>query len=154
MDTILLLVILALAASGDGGDSVPPEATPVTEDSVPYEQKTTKEQWNAMRVHPELTETSGAQTPYAPSIWSWLFKKPASKDKAGVKAKIPVVADKNGEPVGDSEATKSDESIKTKKNTTSALKTEGSDGGNKATRSDSPDAKPLRKLKVRTDSGG
>jgi hypothetical protein len=154
MDTILLLVILALAASGSGSDYAPPEDAPVIEDSVPYEQKTSKEQWEAMRQHPELTESSGERAQYAPSIWSFLFKKPVSKDKAGAKAKISAGANKNGEPVGEIEVAKPDESIKTKKNTTSALKAEVSDDANKTTRSEGADAKPLRKLKVRSDSGG
>ncbi len=153
MDTILLLVILALAASGSGSDYAPPEDAPVIEDSVPYEQKTSKEQWAAMRQHPELTETSGERAPYAPSIWSWLFKKPTSKNKAGAKAKISAGTNKNGESVGESEVMKPDESIKTKKNTTSALKAEVADEANKTTRSEGADAKPSQKLKVRSGNG-
>jgi hypothetical protein len=144
MDTILLLVILALAASGgDGGDASPETVG----DPVYSESQTSKEQWNAMRQHPELAESSGEQKPYAPSMWSWLFKKPVSKERAGAKAKVAAGADKKGEAPGDSGITQQDESIKTKKNTTSALKAEVADDANNKKKSESVDMSRQQKTK-------
>jgi hypothetical protein len=146
MDIILLLVILALAASGDMVDSrMPPEAPPVVNDTISVEPKTAKEQWNEIRQHPELTELSGEAKPYSPSPWAWLFKKPAGKEKLSPKAKSLAGGDKKGDQVGASDAVKSEESVKTKKNTTSAIKEENLDDGNKTKPSNDAVAKSQQK---------
>lgn len=138
MDTILLLVILALAASGGEREDTSSDAV---SDPVYSESQTSREQWNTMRQHPELSEFSGEQKPYAPSMWSWLFKKPVSKEKGVAKAKVEAGAEKKVASPGEGEAAKPDENIKTKKNTTSALKAEGADDVSKAKKPESAGAK-------------
>lgn len=137
MDTILLLVILALAASGGEPEDTSSEAV---SDPVYSESQTSQEQWNTIRQHPELSEVSGEQKPYTRSVWSWLFKKPASKEKGGAKAKVAADAEKKGDSLGEGDVSKPDENIKTRKNTTSALKAEAVDDASKAKKPESAGA--------------
>lgn len=141
MDTVLLLAILALAASGGGDEYVTPE--PVA-DAVYAEPQTTKDQWSAMRQHPELTDQSGMQKPYSPLPWAGFFKKRPSKERV-TKTKDAEEADIKGGQVGSSEVERSEEAVNTQKNTTSALKRESSDDAA---------IKLRKKNKERGDSGG